>query len=288
MSESAIAGESDDAELSFDAPETAAVSIVTNGDPARSLVCVVRSLVDEAKLRFDADGLSLAAIDPPNVGLLDVEVPAGAWSGYECASEQVVGMPLSFARKRSGNGDPVRIDFFDAGDRHRCRVAVIRPDQNVRRVSEFYTIDPDSVREEPEIPDLALEHHATPDLDAFTDALAEIVHDYGWFSRDGQTFLFGTQPTPNPELSDDPDDAGEMVDLYEFPGTAWGEGECSGSLFSVDYLDKTIPALDRAKCDHVTLQYGDQIPAKIRGEWTDWGFTVEYMVAPRMERDSDE
>lgn len=293
MSESALADEAEDAELDFDAPDSADVSIVTSGDPARSLLCVVSAVVDEAKLRFDQNGLALSAVDPANVGLVDVDVPAGAWIGYECASEQVVGMPLgrlsdalAFARKRSGDGDPVRIDLFEAGDRHRCRVAVLRPDQRVRRVSEFYTISPESVRDEPEIPDLALEHHAAPDLDAFTDALSGIVYDYGWFSREGQTFLFGTQPTRNPELPEDPDDA-KMVEVYEFPGTAWGEGECAGSLFSLDYLDRMVPALDRAKCDRVTMRYGDQFPGIIRGEWTDWGFTVEYMIAPRVESDSD-
>lgn len=291
MSEAVPQLDGDDADLDFAAPDDADVSIVTQGDPIRSLACVVSGIVEEAKLRFDADGLSITAVNPTNVAMTDVEVPAEAWTGYECNGEIVVGMPLdrfkralSFARKRSGDGDPVRIDLFESGTRARCRVAVLRPDEGVRRVSEFYTIDPDSVREEPDVPDLTLGNHAQVDIDPFRDVVESIQYDYGYLSRAGNTLLFGTQPTRNYKLDDDTD----MVEIVEFTASAWSDddaGEDESSLFSLDYLSDIMQAIDTGKADHLTIDFGDELPAMFRSEWTDWGITADFVLAPRMESD---
>lgn len=289
MSEAAMQDEGEH-ELGFDAPADAVVSIETGGDPIRSLLRTIRPVAEEVKLRFDSDGLSVKSVDPANVALVDVDVPAEAWDHYECAESVVVGMPLdrlagalSFARKRAGDGDPVRLDLTGAAPRYRCRVAVVRQDEQVRRVSEFYALDPDNVREEPDIPTLELSHQADVALDTFREAAESIEYDYGWLTRDGHTLLFGTQPTRQPDLDEDD----EMVEVFEFPESAWGDSDGGdGSLFSLDYLTDLLGGLDAGKADHFSIEFGEEFPAYFRGEWTDWGFSVTMMLAPRMESDS--
>jgi len=289
MSEAVTADETEDG-LDFDAPDDPDATVVTTGDPARSMLTVLSALVDEAKLHVTPEGLSVKAIDPANVGLVDFEAPAPSFSGYECAEELVVGVPfnrlqtaLSFARKRQD--DPVRLDFFDTGERTRIRVAVLRPDQRVRRVVEFFGIKPSSIREEPDDPSLELPNHADPEIAPLRDAIEAFKYDSVWFSREGLVFVVGTQPTQNPELDGDSD----IVETVSFPETAWADDQsdsAKGSLFNLDYLDDVLAALDGGKADRLHVRFGDELPAKIAGEWTDWGFSAEFMIAPRIGSDS--
>lgn len=284
--------EADDGEheLGFDVPGEPDATIVTTADPLRSLVFVLGGIVEECRLELSPSGLTTTANDPANVALIDVEVPASTFAAFE-ASELTLGLPIdtlrravSFARKRQD--DPVRIDVFREESRDRVRVAVLRPDQRVRRVSEFYALDPGSVRESPDPPELELSNHAAPGIDALGDAIDELgrSHNHAWFSREGQTLIFGSQPTANPELDDD----SELVDVVTFPEAAWsddGAESIDGSIFSLSYLEEVIGMLDSGKADRLTVSFGDQIPVEITAEWVDWGFTATAMIAPRMESD---
>ena len=196
-----------DANLDFDSPDDAAATVVTQGDPIRSLLDAVTVLVDDAKVRFSPDGFTVTAVDPANVGMVDLNAPSAAFTGFDSQDALVVGMPLErlqnalkFARKgrKGDSGDPVRIDVIDDDDRMRVRVAVIRPDQQAKRVSEFFAIDPNSIRQEPDIPSLGLPHQAQPDIDGFQAAIRDLKrnHDHVWLGRTGPTLVLGSQPTP--------------------------------------------------------------------------------------------
>lgn len=131
---------------------------------------------------------------------------------------------------------------------------------------EVATIDPDSVREEPDVPDIELPNMAAPDVDALGDAIAELerLNEHVWLSRDGETFIIGSQPIGERQLDGD----NELVDTVAFPEAAWsenGEDTARGSVFSIDYLSDAIGALDAAKADRVTLLFGDEFPTRIRG-----------------------
>ena len=279
-------------DLGFDAPAEADATIVTSADPLRSLLELPQALVEECRVHLEDDGLKIRAVDVANVGLVSLSVPASSFETYAVADSLTIGLPLDtlaksvrFARKRQD--DPVRVDVLPEGERARLRAAALRPNQRMRRVSEFYTIDPDSVREEPDVPDIELPNMAAPDVDALGDAIAELerLNEYVWFSRDGETFIIGSQPVGESQLDEDH----AVVDSVAFPEAAWsenGEDTARGSVFSIDYLVDAIGALDAAKADRVTLSFGDEFPTRIRGEWVEWGFTATFMVAPRIESES--
>ena len=279
-------------ELGFDAPAEADATIVTSADPLRSLLELPQALVEECRVHLEDDGLKIRAVDPANVGLVSLSVPASSFETYAVAGSLTIGLPLDtlaksvrFARKRQD--DPVRVDVLPEGERARLRAAALRPNQRMRRVSEFYTINPDSVREEPDVPDIELPNMAAPDVNALGDAIAELerLNEHVWFSRDGETFLISTQPVGESQLDEDH----AVVDSVAFPEAAWSENgadSARGSVFSMDYLSDAIGALDAAKADRVTLSFGDEFPTRIRGEWVEWGFTATFMVAPRIESES--
>lgn len=293
-------------DLEFDGADGAVATVVTTGDPFRSWLDGIGTAIGlhEVRFRFEPDGIRISAVDVANVAFIDTKAPASAFTGYDVRPESgdavVVGMPLDmesggdlptalgYARKRPGNGDPVRIDVIRDGDATRIRVEVIRPDQQTKRTTEFFGIDPASIRQEPDIPDLNAVDRATPDVDAFVEAIDAIKgsHDHAWLSRDGKTLTVGSQPGRNPTL--DADDA--VVDVITFPNTAWSiEGDDAeagdGSCFSMDYLMDFAKSLKRLKADRITVSYDDTFPAIIDWDTTDWGISGTLMVAPRVPAD---
>lgn len=287
-------------ELRFEEPDDAAASIVTGGDPIRSWASSLQYLygIDEVRLQIDEDGLSVRAVDAANVGMVELTASADGFSGFQAPDGPLkIGMALSassggdlnsalgYARKRPGDGDPVRIDVFD-GDSARVKVQAIRPDQQTKRVSEFFAIDPDSIRQEPDIPNLRLPHRATPGVDALADAVDSMddTHDHVWLSRSDATLMLGSQPGRNPNLDAD----SPAVDSVLFPNAAWSiedDEAGDGSLFSVDYLKDIAQGLKTVKADRVTVEFGEEFPAIFDFDNTDWGFSGKFMVAPRIRDD---
>jgi len=292
-------------DLQFTPPDGAAVSFVTQGDPIRSFIDAITPIVKEAHVHCSDTGLEARAVDPANVSMVDVTWPAEGFTAYS-GTELHVGMPfnltdpdlgdaVAWARRGRGtdDGDPVRVDVYDDAESTRVRVAILRPDQHAKRVSWFFALDPDSVRARPEIPDMELPYRADPDPETFIDAVNGLdVHDYIWFTARGRTFVIGTRPTHNPTLDVDNDvDRSVGIDSVELPDRAWtiddgGIERVEGSLFSRDYIDSFTEGLRRV-ASSITVSFGDEYPARIQFQHTDWGIQGTYLVAPRISSDDD-
>ena len=296
--------------LNFEPADDAAVTLMTHGV---KILPFVRALttglgVAEARYHFAPDELRTTVVDPANVGMANVRLPADTFSAYDVPDDGLeVGMPLTvdkanltkalnFARKGRGDasGDPVRIDVFESAATSRVRVQVLREDQGAKRSFEFYTIDPDSVRQEPDIPDVDLPFRADPSIDAFRDAVLSIgdANDHAWFSGDGRTFIMGTQSSRNPSLVGVDSEDVNAVETVEFPGHGWAiedaDGDIhdpEGSLFSTDYLKPFAKGLKAADATGITIKFGNEFPAWIEFESTDTGLTGEYVLAPRIQSD---
>jgi proliferating cell nuclear antigen len=288
--------------MTFDAPQDADVSVVTSGDPLRSTMEIPRVLADELKMRFRPDGIHMQAVDPANVGMFDIDWHQDGFTGYQYnhdpsdQDEIVAGVSLihfrrvaNFARKR--DDDPVRIDLLGMTDGNpRMRVSVLRPDQQVKRTSVFGLIDPDSIRQEPDIPELDLRYRATPGVRPLRDVVQEIKanHDHSWFAIDGNDLVLGSQPNANPRLADDADTGdGQAADAFTFPNAAWvaddsDVGDDRGSIFSNDYLKDMTMALKQAKVDRVTVKFGEEYPAVLDFDTPDWNVSGRMMLAPRI------
>lgn len=287
------------AELSPSLADDAVATIRTHGDPIRSWARLIAPVVDEARLRIDEDGLHVTAVDPANVFLVDVTAPAAGFEEFETDGETTVGLHLGrfrdaieWARKRGDDGDPVAIEVLD--DLPRMRVTVTREDQQMQRVFEWFTINPESVRPSPEIPDLDLYNRATPGVRALDDAVSAIdtYHDHVHLSRDGTDLLLATKPDGDTMPTTD-EDGEKPEEAVRLAATAWDTrdedaAEADSSWFSIDYLDDLTGALTAAKADRVVLMWGDQYPARFAFEYEDWGFSGHYMVAPRIQQGGDE
>ena len=289
------------ADLSPTLTDDALATIQTHGDPIRSWARLLTPVVGEAKLRIDEDGLHVTAVDPANVFMVDLEAPAAGFEAFETSGEHVVGLNLArfqdavkWARKRGDDGDPVAIEILD--DPSRMRVTITREDQQMQRVSEWFNIDTKSIREEPNIPSLDLYNRATPDIDAFADAVdaLDTNHDHTYLTRDGTDLLLASQAggdtRPDEDVDSDLDSNPE--DAVRLAATAWDArdedaAEADSSIFSNGYLADIASALPAAKADRVTVKWGEQVPARFAFEHEDWGFSGHFMIAPRKTRETE-
>jgi proliferating cell nuclear antigen len=270
--------------------EDAAVSILTSGTPIRCLARLPTALVEESTLHFDADGLHLQAVDPANVGMIEVTAHADGFEAYRCADELDLTIAtsldrlqsvLSWARMR-GDGDPVTLDVFTDPDR--IRVTITRPDQGLNRSTEWFGLDPESIRAEPDVPDLDLPCVATPDVDGFRDAVTAFANDHAAVEYDGKGALV---------LVDDRSD--DVTERFTFPDAAWvaedtAEAEAVGtsSLFSLDYLEDMAGAIAKSRAEKCTVRWGEQYPVFMQFEHPEWGFEGRFALAPRRKKDDED
>jgi len=245
---------------------TAIVSASTLRDALDS----VSVLVDECKIRLNEDELVIRAVDPANVGMVDLTLEAAAFEAYE-ADGGVIGVNL-------GRLEDIA-SMADSGD-----LVHLELDEETRKLEVqidglSYTlalIDPDSIREEPDIPDLDLPAEIVPEgaqIDRGITA-ADMVSDYIQLRVDEQAEAFVIEAEGD---TDDVDFVLEREDLVDItPGAA-------DSLFSLDYLKDMNKAIPNDA--EVRVELGDDFPVKMHYDFAEGLGHVTFMLAPRIQGD---
>jgi proliferating cell nuclear antigen len=137
-------------------------------------------------------------------------------------------------------------------------------------------IDPDSIRQEPDIPDLDLSANVViegADIDRSVRA-ADMVSDHIALGVDAADELFYV------DAEGDTDDVHLELDRDDLIALDAGDAH---SLFSLDYLkdmNKAIP-----KDAEVELELGDEYPVKVHYDIAEAQGNVTYMLAPRIQSD---
>ena len=270
------------------------VRLSTHGEPVRGFFDIVARLVDECKVRFDDDGMSIRAVDPANVAMVELSYAADMFPAYDYNhqdDELVVGVNLNvltdiidFARKgrgKSNKGDPVRMRFEDVHEAgSRMVVEVDKPNYDLTRERKVSLIDPDSIHQEPNVPTLDLPYEAEVNPKAFAKVVNAVddlsdhvttvpdVHD----DHDGGDFIMGDNDQDerftfkNALRVVDPEEAGH------------------GSMFSLDYLTSMAKALKKAKVDDpLKVTFGEDYPSKVNFRHDTHGYDGTYLLAPRIE-----
>ncbi|QZA87546.1 DNA polymerase sliding clamp [Salinarchaeum sp. IM2453] len=230
----------------------------------------VSVLVEECKIRLEEEGLEIRAVDPANVGMVDLTLNADAFESYE-ADGGIIGVNLS------------RLEDI-AGMANRGQLIELELDEKTRKLEiridgleyTLALIDPDSIRQEPDIPDLDLAAEiilSGEDVDRAVTA-ADMVSDHIALGVDEQQGFFyvdaeGDTDDVHFELHEE-----DLIDLELGP---------AHSLFSLDYLsdmNKAIP-----KDAEVTAELGEEFPVKLHFDIAEGKGQVTYMLAPRIQSD---
>lgn len=237
------------------------------------VIAALRTIVDESKLRFDDDGLRSRAVDAANVAMVDVTVPSGGFERLDVDDETTLGINLETLADVLGmaeSGD-VLIAELNAETK---KLELSFPNTGLEYTCAL--IDPDAIRQEPDIPDLDLGGEFVVPGRAIDRGLsaADLVSDHIRFEGvAGDTLRL--------RADGDTDTVDLAIDDALIDGELTGDGETE-SLFSLEYLsDITRPiGSDTA----VTVDLGSEMPVKMHFGMGD-DIDVEAMVAPRIQGD---
>ncbi|SNR62703.1 DNA polymerase sliding clamp [Halorubrum vacuolatum] len=230
----------------------------------------VSVLVDECKIRLNEEELSIRAVDPANVGMVDLTLEAAAFESYS-ADGGVIGVNLARLEDIAGmaaSGDLVHLELDEETRKLHIEIDGLS-----------YTlalIDPDSIRQEPDIPELDLPAEVVVEGAQLNRGVkaADMVSDHIRLRVDEAEESFYIEAEGD---TDDVDLKLTREDLIAFsPGPA-------DSLFSLDYLkdmNKAIPA-----DAEVTVELGEEFPVKLHYGFGQGLGQVTFMLAPRIQSD---
>lgn len=235
----------------------------------QDVVDVVSAVVEECRIHLTEDGFVIRAVDPANVAMINEQVSADAFETYDtdCGEIGVSLGPLSEILDLSDNDDDLIQFDYDAQTR-KIQITVSAVEYTLA------LIDPDSIRQEPDIPDLDLPASVGVEQSNLSQAVkaADMVSDHIRLRVDEHEQCFIA------EAEGDTDDVEFELSGDDLDNTTFG---AAGSLFSLDYLkdlQKPIP-----KDTTVQMDMGEEFPAKFSFEMADGAVDVEYMLAPRIE-----
>lgn len=266
-----------------------AAAVKSDGRTMRPAMELLTALVDETRLHFDEDGIRATHVDPANVGAGDFHIHREAFDIYDLDAEFTTALNVAKfadtvqnARMSTRTNDVVEFDV----DRTRTLTTVHRDyDQTtVQLTNEILNIDPESVREEPNVStvDQGVQWKADIDIDALHDVVTHVSEDVVDVREREGHLIVGADDG----LDDREGDYSVAADFGEI-AEPLVDNAATGALskFSMDYLDDMVGALKKAKVTDVSLRWGHEFPAALDFERVEDETTLyegRFMLAPRI------
>lgn len=243
---------------------------IVSADTLGAALDSVSVLVDECKINLTEEGLAIRAVDPANVGMVDLHLGVDAFESYETDDGQI-GVNLSRLEEFVGmanSGQLVRLELDEETRKLQIQIEGLE--------GTLALIDPESIRKEPEIPDLELPATIVvegTDIDRAVKA-ADMVSDHIALGVDPDAESFYV------EAEGDTDDVHLTLDREELIDLVEGDAR---SLFSLDYLKDMNKAIN--KDAEVKVELGQEFPVKLHFDIAEAQGQVTYMLAPRIQSD---
>jgi proliferating cell nuclear antigen len=232
----------------------------------RTVLDAVAPLVDEVKIQVTPEGLTLKAVDPAHVAMVDLSIGKKAFAEFK-GSDMDMGVDLDKLKdilKLAGAQDTVELEYKE--DAHRL---VLKVGHITRRMA---LVDPTNLGD-PKVPNLNLPNHVTLRAGELQQGIkaSEAVSDHIALLAHGQVFeLVADGDTDQVHLRLE----GDEIIKIQAP-------DKSRSLFSLDYFSNMAKVVRSA--DPVTLHLGTDYPVKIEFDIAEGGGHVVYLLAPRIE-----
>lgn len=232
----------------------------------KGIIDVTSPLVNEVKFNITAKGVSLRAVDPAHVAMVDLKVESKAFEEYK-ATEMELGVDmdkLGSIMRLSSSGETVSLEYDEETNR-----LIVKIGNLVRRMGLIDTAGmPD-----PKMPNLELPakviiksselNQGVRASEAVSDHLAVTVNKDNF-----ELYAEGDTDTVNLKLPKDL--------LIELNSTGKYK-----SLFSIDYFSNMIKSV-RGE-DAITIQLGNDNPVRVEFDIADSKGHVTYLLAPRIE-----
>lgn len=226
------------------------------------------AIADEYRLYFESESIDARALDPSNVAAAGVSVPVD----YQTDHEQVtVGVDHTGLVRTASFFDlagPLSIRLNNGEDH--AHFSQNDPDlNNVGYIDETELYDPDSIRDDPDLPEP--EYSTTATLD--TMDLKAAVGAVSTGSREPLRLTAG-----GGSLRVTSRERGEGFE-NEWASVTEVSGERSQQTYSASYLSDIVTALPPN--GEVTVQFGNDLPIRIETEY------IWFVVSPRLTEDNE-
>ncbi|MDH7508450.1 MAG: proliferating cell nuclear antigen (pcna) [Methanomassiliicoccales archaeon] len=234
----------------------------------KSIVDVVSTLVDEAKFNIAPDRLSLKAVDPAHVAMVNLLLQKGAFEEYK-ADDTELGIDLDKIKEVLRLAKAGEILEIEQDENHNRLVI------NVGNITRRMNLVDTTGMSDPKVPNLNLPAVVVVTSDELQKGIkaAENISDYIALtaSPDGfEMFSEGDTDSVSLRLSKD-----LLVSL-----------ECKEkvrSLFPLDYFSNMVRAIPSGTTIKISL--GNDFPVKLEFKIADGKGEVSYLLAPRIESD---
>ncbi len=234
----------------------------------KGIIDVTSPLVNEAKFNITKKGISLRAVDPAHIAMVDLEIKCSAFEEFK-ADDMELGIDLdklSGIMRLASAGDMITLEYDEETNR-----LVVKIGNLVRRMGLIDTAGmPDS-----KAPNLELPAKIVIKASELIQGVraSEAVSDHLALSVDKANFeLFaeGDTDTVNLKLPKD-----MLVEL--------NSPTKHKSLFSIDYFSNMIKPVRSG--DPITIMMGTDNPIRVDFDIADKKGHVTYLLAPRIESD---
>lgn len=236
----------------------------------------INTLVEEAKITLSAgSGFQTGAVDPANVGMVETTLNRDAFESYDLRADTLIGVSIErlIDVVKPANKDDLVEVTFDGEHRN----LIVGWDGHEFTVS---LIDPDSIRKEPDLPDLdlpvELEFEEASDFDTAIQFSNSIADSVALAAEDDAFHVVAEGDTDSYE--------GTFEDREEITFRARPSDERVVSIFSLDYFKDIRKGWDGDA--PLTVHLGAEFPTHIETEVRDGGSLVgevTYMLAPRIQ-----
>lgn len=234
----------------------------------KGLVNIISTLIDEVKFTITPEGMTLKAVDPAHVAMIELNIGAKAFESY-AASESEIGLDLDKVKtvlKLAGPGDTIHMEQDENKGRFVFKIGSITRSMNL--------VDTSSIND-PKVPQLTLSATAVIQVDQLLKGIraAESISDH--ISLKATPTFF--------ELSceGDTDDASLKLEGSEIESLDVPSEVCS--LFPLDYFSNLIKAIPAGT--KIRVELDNDYPVKLVFGLSNGEATVVYFLAPRIESD---
>ena len=235
------------------------------------------SMLPEVTLSFAADGISMKALDPSKVALLQLSFTAGGLEEYSVDRDVKIGLILSSVRdalKRVGAAEKLEIGVDE--ERRRFVMMVYPKKGREAGISRKFSFPIVQLAEE-EVPEINIEYEASFEMDSatFDDmiALAESVSDAVSIQVSQDSVEFSAEGEGGREAASEFGRDSEA--LYDI--NAQGTVKAKYSVELIRNVSGTLKGISK----RVKAELGDSKPLRLTYEFATGAFTM--VLAPRAD-----
>ncbi|MDR1690752.1 MAG: DNA polymerase sliding clamp [Candidatus Methanoplasma sp.] len=234
----------------------------------KGLVNIISTLIDEVKFTITPEGMTLKAVDPAHVAMIELNVKAKAFESYSASSTEI-GLDLDKVKtvlKLAGPGDIIAMEQDEDKGRFVFKIGNITRSMNL--------VDTSSMND-PKVPQLSLSANVVVLVDQLQRGMraAESISDHISLKATSEFFELSCEG--------DTDDVslklqGSDLDSLDVPSDVH-------SLFPLDYFSNLLKAIPAGT--KVRVELDSDYPVKLVFGLAGGEANVVYFLAPRIESD---